>query len=223
MKDIINAEIAELEKAEDIRIIHAVESGSRAWGFESPDSDYDVRFVYVRPVDHYLKLEEARDVIEWKLDDTWDISGWDLVKALRLLHGSNPTLIEWSNSPIIYRTTPDWAGVHAEIDQHFSIKAGLYHYLSMAKRTYQEQIERNSVALKKYFYVLRPLLACLWILHHQTPPPMPFYDLVHAELDPALKPVVDDLVAAKMSTSERGASQRIERLYLSRRCLSALC
>jgi predicted nucleotidyltransferase len=94
-----------MEKKENVRVILEVESGSRAWGFASPDSDYDVRFIYVRPKDFYLKLEKTRDVIEWQLDETLDINGWDLQKALRLLHISNPTLFEWNNSPIIYKTT----------------------------------------------------------------------------------------------------------------------
>lgn len=106
MKEIMEGKLAEIEGKENVRILHAVESGSRAWGFASPDSDYDVRFIYVRPVEHYLRLGKTRDVIEWQLDETLDINGWDLQKALRLLHSSNPTLFEWNNSPVIYKTTP---------------------------------------------------------------------------------------------------------------------
>ena len=94
MKELITAKLTEIEKAKNVRVIHAVESGSRAWGFASPDSDYDVRFIYVHPKEFYLKLEKTRDVIEWQLDETLDINGWDLQKALRLLHSSNPTLFE---------------------------------------------------------------------------------------------------------------------------------
>ncbi|MCL2152835.1 MAG: nucleotidyltransferase domain-containing protein, partial [Oscillospiraceae bacterium] len=92
MFDKITAKLAEIEKNENIRIIHAVESGSRAWGFASPDSDYDVRFIYIRPIEHYLRLDRTRDVIEYPLDGMLDINGWDLNKTLRLLHSSNPTL-----------------------------------------------------------------------------------------------------------------------------------
>ena len=108
MFEAIAKELDLIEQAEHVRILHCVESGSRAWGFASPDSDYDVRFIYVRDEDFYLKLEETRDVIEWKLDDTLDINGWDLKKALRLLKQSNPTLFEWNSSPAVYRTTDDW-------------------------------------------------------------------------------------------------------------------
>ena len=105
MRDLIIQKLKEIEKTENIRILHAVESGSRAWGFPSSDSDYDVRFIYVRPPEFYLKLEKTRDVIELPINDMLDINGWDLKKTLQLLHSSNPTLFEWMSSPIVYRQT----------------------------------------------------------------------------------------------------------------------
>ena len=105
MKDIILRELKKIEAQENVKIIMAIESGSRAWGFASPDSDYDVRFIYVRKEEDYLKLEKTRDVIEWKLDDVLDINGWDIKKALQLLHNSNPTVFEWCASPIVYWET----------------------------------------------------------------------------------------------------------------------
>lgn len=106
MQNVIEEQLKEIEEKENVKIIYCVESGSRAWGFASPDSDYDVRFIYVRNKEDYLKLNKNRDVIEWRLDDVLDINGWDIQKALRLLYKSNPTLIEWSMSPIVYKTTP---------------------------------------------------------------------------------------------------------------------
>lgn len=100
---VITEKLNEIEEKENVKILHAVESGSRAWGFASPDSDYDVRFIYVRKKEDYLTLCEKSDVIEWQLDETLDINGWDLKKALQLFHKSNATLFEWSNSPIVYR------------------------------------------------------------------------------------------------------------------------
>lgn len=76
----IEEKLREIERNEKVRIIRAVESGSRAWGFASPDSDYDVRFIYVRQQADYLILNEKRDVIEWQLDETLDINGWDIKK-----------------------------------------------------------------------------------------------------------------------------------------------
>ena len=105
MRDIvkeINDKLNEIEEKDGVRVLHAVESGSRAWGFASPDSDYDVRFVYVRPKEDYIRLDEPRDVIEWQLDEVLDINGWDLRKALKLFSKGNATVFEWSGSPITY-------------------------------------------------------------------------------------------------------------------------
>lgn len=103
----IRGELRKIEDSHHVRILHAVESGSRAWGFSSPDSDYDVRFVYIRPAVDYLRLNEPRDVIEWINDGVLDINGWDVKKALRQFARGNATLFEWSLSPAVYETTPD--------------------------------------------------------------------------------------------------------------------
>ena len=95
----IERKLKEVEEKENVTVIMAVESGSRAWGFASKDSDYDVRFLYVRRREDYLKLQPPRDVIEWQLDEVLDINGWDIRKALVLLYKSNPTLFELCNSP----------------------------------------------------------------------------------------------------------------------------
>ena len=134
MKELIDKKLNEIEKRENIKILHCVESGSRAWGFASPDSDYDVRFIYVRPKEFYLRLDKTRDVIEWQLDETLDINGWDIQKALQLLYKSNPTLFEWNSSPIVYRTTKEWGKIASVIDRYFVAKSGLYHYLTGASQ-----------------------------------------------------------------------------------------
>lgn len=219
MLDTIKTKLAEIESRENVRILHCVESGSRAWGFASPDSDYDVRFIYVRPKDFYLRLDDTRDVIEWQLDDTLDINGWDLDKTLKLLHKSNPTLFEWNSSPIIYKTTPEWQRISAEINSYFVKKAGLYHYLHTAKGNYREYLQTETVRLKKYFYVLRPVLSCMWIIKHGTPPPMLFDELKEDCLDRLLLPAVDDLLRLKRETPEIGEGRRIDVLnrYLDER------
>ena len=123
---IIPEKIAEIEQKENVKILHCVESGSRAWGFSSPDSDFDVRFIYVRPKEFYLRLDQTRDVIEWQLDDVLDINGWDLKKALTLLYKSNPTLFEWNNSPIVYKTTPEWAEISLMISKASSCSSSVW-------------------------------------------------------------------------------------------------
>jgi predicted nucleotidyltransferase len=209
MRERIQEKLAEIEQREGVHILHAVESGSRAWGFASPDSDYDVRFIYVRDARHYLKLERQRDVIEWQLDAVLDINGWDLPKALRLLHSSNPTLFEWSNSPIVYKSTAAWAAIQREIYDYFLAKSGLHHYLNTASGNYREYLKGETVKLKKYFYVIRPVLACKWILDRKCPPPMLFSELTEAVLEPQMRPVIEHLLALKSTMPEMGEGKRI--------------
>lgn len=202
MKDLIIQKLKEIEQTENICILHAVESGSRAWGFLSPDSDYDVRFIYIRPPEFYLKLEKTRDVIELPINDMLDINGWDLKKTLQLLRSSNPTLFEWMASPIVYWQTEFIDQLLPIMDAYFSCKSGLYHYLSMAERNCKEFLLGDMVKVKKYFYVLRPILACKWILRTSKKPPMLFSELADAELDEALKPTIDRLLDLKMNAPE---------------------
>ena len=201
-----------MEQRENIKVLYAVESGSRAWGFESPDSDFDVRFIYVRPREFYLRLDKTRDVIEWQLDETLDINGWDLQKALRLIHSSNPTIFEWNNSPIVYKTTVEWDYIRAEMPRYFSIKSGLHHYYNTALNTYKTYFKRETIKLKKYFYVLRPLLACKWILREKTVPPVLFSKLLDTESDQKIQSDVNNLVSLKMQTPELGENGRIAQL-----------
>ena len=209
----IMRKLTEIEQTENVTILHAVESGSRAWGFASPDSDYDVRFVYVRRTEDYLRLSPLRDVIEWQLDAVYDLSGWDLQKALRLLYKSNPTFFEWCASPIVYRTTDAWKQISDIADAYFSVKSGSHHYLSMAKTNYRMYLKGETVRLKKYFYVLRPLLACRWILERGTVPPVAFETLREAMLPDELRETVDELVRRKMQTPELGEEAPILLLH----------
>ena len=212
MRDLILSKLREIEQRENVRILLAVESGSRAWGFASQDSDYDVRFIYVRPKDDYLRLEKYRDVIELPIEGELDINGWDLCKTLRLLRASNPTLFEWFSSPIVYMETPFAEEFRNIMQEYFSSKRGLSHYLSMAGSNYREYLKGDTVKAKKYFYVLRPVLACRWILDYGTPPRMLFSELMEAELDPALKPDVDRLLYLKKNSPEIKTIPKVERL-----------
>lgn len=212
MQDIIIEKLNEIERAEHITILHAVESGSRAWGFASPDSDYDVRFFYVRQKDAYLRLDKTRDVLEYPITDVLDINGWDIAKTLRLLHASNPTLFEWSHSPIVYKTTETFRRLLPDIGDYFVAKSGLWHYLSMAEGNYRDYLKGEQVKAKKYFYVVRPLLACRWILERRTPPPMLFSELVDTQLESELKPVISELLQLKITSPEIKEIPRIAEL-----------
>ena len=212
MEELIKSKLKEIEEKENIKILHCVESGSRAWGFASPDSDYDVRFIYVRPKEFYLRLDKTRDVIEWQLDDTLDINGWDISKALTLLYKSNPTLFEWNSSPIVYKTTKEWESISTIINKYFVAKSGLYHYLSTAKSNYNEFLKGETVRFKKYFYVLRPLLACKWILAEGTPPPMLFSELMDKYLDNTIQADVLKLLDLKTNYPEIAEGKRFDKV-----------
>jgi predicted nucleotidyltransferase len=203
MKDVIISKLKEIEEKEKIRIILAVESGSRAWGFASTDSDYDVRFIYIRPKDEYLRLEKRRDVIEYPINDELDINGWDLDKTLKLLHDSNPTLFEWFNSPIVYKETEEASEIRKLFNDHFSVKKSLHLYLSMSTTNYREFIrDHELVKAKKYFYVLRPLLAARYVLRTRQIPPIEFGKLRKEELPHELDDVIDDLLDIKINNPE---------------------
>lgn len=207
----IKNKLAEIEQKENVTILFAVESGSRAWGFASPDSDYDVRFAYKRnDIRDYLKLEGIRDVIEYELNDIYDISGWDINKTLRLLHSSNPVIFEWVNSPIIYKETPFLKQFRDFIKPYFMTIKGAHHYLHMAERNYEEYLCSDTVKLKKYFYVLRPILATKYVLKYKTNPPMLFKDLIDSQLDDIVKPEVEKLLELKASSSELGEERKIK-------------
>ncbi len=212
MKEEIVRRLKAIENSEKIKILFAVESGSRAWGFASADSDYDVRFVYVRPKNEYLRLDRVRDVIETPLDGVFDINGWDLDKTLKLLYKSNATLFEWLSSPMVYIQTDFMHELKQIVNRYFSSKRVLYHYLNMAKGNYRESLRDDSVKAKKYFYVLRPILACRWILANGTPPPMLFTELMTSQLDESIKQEVNMLLDIKMNFPEIHEIPRVDKI-----------
>jgi predicted nucleotidyltransferase len=209
----ILARIRKAEDEHDVRVLLAVESGSRAWGFASPDSDYDARFIYVNRPDWYLSvgLEEQRDVIEYDIVDDIDLNGWDLRKALRLFWRSNPAFVEWIQSPIVYVEAGRLAAqVRALLPRVYSCTSGVHHYRSMARTNYRGYLRADQVPLKKYFYVLRPLLSVLWLEKYQTPAPIEFDRLLHLlEADAALLRDIQKLLASKRATPELGLAAPI--------------
>lgn len=173
-KDILSKSHA-IEKDYQVKILYAVESGSRAWGFASKDSDYDVRFIYAHPVECYLSIEEKSGVIECPVSNLLDINGWDIKKALRLFKKSNPPLYEWLHSPIIYLEQGNFAQqLRKLMSTYYSPISSLKHYFHMAKGNYRDYLTGKRVKVKKYFYVLRPILACMWVERWGTVPPMEF-------------------------------------------------
>lgn len=212
MNDMILDGLASIEREEEVTIIYACESGSRAWGFPSTDSDYDVRFLYVHPLEWYLsvEVEEKRDVIERPIVDDLDINGWDLRKGLRLLRKSNPPCLEWLGSPIIYSEMPGIVDQIRETARDlFSPIGTAYHYLSMARAT-AKHLNGTRVPGKKYFYALRPLLAIQWIEERQDIPPVAFDRLLDAVVsDRALRAEIDDLLERKRRGAELDEIERM--------------
>jgi len=210
------AELNKIETEYDIKILFAVESGSRAWGFPSPDSDYDVRFVYIQKRDWYLSLFPGRDVIERPISDELDVSGWDIKKALGLMLKPNPVMLEWLSSPIHYI----WDHGACEKLISFSQKpahhsACLYHYLNLGRSGYNQSLGREkTIKLKKYFYILRPALAIRWMrLHPDVIPPMNIQALIEKlEIDPSIVAIIEDLIRRKSTLDERENFHRIEAL-----------
>lgn len=201
-----------VERTRNVRILYACEAGSRAWGFESPDSDWDVRFIYAHQQDHYLSfdIESRRDVIELPIVDEIDCNGWDIRKALYLFVRTNGALLEWLGSPIRYI---DRMGLSEKImalaATTSNMNALCYHYRHMAKGNAREYINGTSVRLKKYLYVIRPLLAIRYIQAFQAPPPVPFDALVQAVCPDSIRDDLAYLLRIKRETPELGTGDAI--------------
>lgn len=237
----IKEKLSQIEQRENIRILYACESGSRAWGFASPDckaetcysacktaesrpksvacldqtySDYDVRFIFIRPIEDYLRVEELRDYINAELNELYDINGWDLKKFFKQLYKSYPVIFEWADSPIVYRTSEEWEKVKANMQDFVLQVAMIHHYRGMAKSNVRSNFATSEVVLKKYLYVLRPVLACVWIMQKHTVPPTEFSKLVEEVLPEELKALVDELLAVKMKSGEREKGARIPQIDL---------
>ena len=198
-----SAALRQLEARHGIRILYACESGSRAWGFPSPDSDYDVRFIYCHAPAWYLALDEGPDTLNFPVDDELDLAGWELRKALRLLRSSNASLFEWLQSPVVYHEALDFrARLAPLLPVAFNLKAGLHHYLGQLRRGVEEDLTGEQVRLKRLFYALRSALAARWIRERHAVPPMEFAPL-RALLPAALEPEVTALLAAKATANEK--------------------
>lgn len=213
MRKKIIEELNKIEKEENIKILLAIESGSRAWGFAGSDSDYDVRFIYVRDKDFYLRLDTTKDVLEYSINDLLDINGWDLSKTLKLLYSSNPTLFEWLESPIVYKTTPEIKELKEVSKKYFSKVKMVNHYYHVAKEHYDNYIRNtNEIKLKKYFYVLRALSSAKYVLENNINPLVKFDNLRKIGIPSEYNKIIDELLNIKISNSEKKTILRNEKL-----------
>ncbi len=199
-----------LEQQEHIRILYACESDSRAWGFASQDSDYDVCFIYVRPLNWYLSLEKKRNVLEEMLPNDLELAGWDVTKALTLFAKSNPPMLEWLDSPIVYYEEPGFTeALKALLPTYYAPRACMYHYLHMAKSNRRDYLKGETVWTKKYLYVLRPVLACEWIAQGHGPVPMAMQALVDTLLEGERHSAIQTLIERKRRGDELAEGPRL--------------
>lgn len=220
--------LEQIEEEHNVEILYAVESGSRVWGFESVNSDWDIRFVYKRPFNKYLSLkQQKRDTIEKTYEEGYlDFSGWDLKKAFLLFNKGNPSFMEWLDSPIIYKEKTGLFQQLRELKQKYYIqhtKTGMYHYLHMAnnnfsKYLYKKGLALDEVILKKYLYVLRPILICKWLEHYREKKiPVAFQPLLDTFLSDSknkeLRKEIDILIEKKKKGNELGKDKVIPVLH----------
>lgn len=205
MEKYIKDKLKEIEKSHGIKILFACETGSRAWGFHSPDSDYDIRLIYMHEQDWYLSLSEKKDTIEMMLDNgNLDITGWDLKKCLQLMWKSNGAFLERVQSPIVYLEAKNISSLLQEYSNKcFSPVATMYHYLGLAKNSFSEIIDRDEIKLKKLFYALRATLACKWIIEKDSVPPIVFAKMVEElSFSNALKDKIHASIELKSGKNE---------------------
>ncbi|MDN4494088.1 nucleotidyltransferase domain-containing protein [Ureibacillus aquaedulcis] len=205
MEEIIVEKLKEIEKQNHVKILFAVESGSRAWGFESAGSDYDVRFIYIHSPEWYLSIDpqglgSKKDVMEYPFGGNLDINGWEITKALRLFRKSNPTILEWLRSKPIYFQNPLFAKrLHAlEID-NFNPVPTIHHYFNLAMGNYKNYFQGKEVKIKIFLYVLKSILACVWVERNGSFPPVHIQDLLLVLDDEQIKREMEQLIKQKRS------------------------
>ena len=202
MKTHIINKLTDIAAEQDVRILFACESGSRGWQFPSPDSDYDVRFIYVRPMDGYLSVAGRDEQIGFPVNDELDIYGWDILKVLRLIRKSNTAPFEWLQSPVVYMQQ---AGFRDELwtlcGQYFDRRSNIHHYLGMARAALDTVVNNNEITIKKLFYVLRSLLAAKWCVERGCIAPMSIRPLTGL-MPENLQLMTDSLIACKSEAPE---------------------
>lgn len=204
MDKVRQAQLRDIEEKNNVKILYAIESGSRGWGFESKDSDFDVRFIYIHPVEWYLSVFEGPDIIEIPVDEVLDVNGWDLRKALKLMYRSNASLLEWLSSPITYRQNQELVKELRQVaEKYFSPISVTYHYINIAKKSFDGLEGLNNVNIKKLFYVIRPILSCMWIENFNTIPPMNLQAMMKkVKMDDKVKTIIEELVTIKADRIE---------------------
>ena len=209
VKAAVEKELTIIEELYNVKILFACESGSRAWGFESSDSDYDIRYIYVRPLGQYLStfpLEEHIDAIFHKqtLPDgaeiDLDLAGWDISKTVKLIHKVNGSICEWSKSPVLYRNRDNFQAKLAFLATFYLNPARLaHHYRAQAQSIRYRYLEHaKNVNTKKLLYAIRCILSSRYVVEQETTPPISFYELLEvSELTPSIKEELLEILSSK--------------------------
>lgn len=207
--------LRQTECEHNVHILFAVESGSRAWGFASPDSDWDVRFVYVHKPEWYFQIAERKDTIEKMYPDGIDLSGWELGKALRLFKRSNPSLFEWLESPVVYSEDKAFMAKIRKLEsRYFNADKAMFHYNHTYKKHYDSYMEDYGLPLKRFMYYLRGVLVCKWLEQHKSVPPVLFEELVNATVDNGtIKEQIARLLELKRQSKEHNMMPVDEQLF----------
>jgi len=203
MDTIIQGVLEKIETEHKVKILFACESGSRAWGFASKDSDYDVRFIYIHEKDWYFGISEHRDIIQLPIDKVLDVTGWEVRKMLRLFRKSNASMYEYLQSPIIYRKDENFYNdlLHLAPD-YFLPRAGFHHYFNLARNCFENDLQADMVKVKKYFYALRSVLACKWVVDKNEIPPMEF-GILREQMGEEHQAFINELLKVKEKGDEK--------------------
>lgn len=216
----VQTHLSEIERQHNVTVIQAIESGSRAWGFPSPDSDYDVRFVYAHPKDWYISLYDKRDVIELPINAELDIAGWDLRKALQLANNANAVIQEWVTSPIVYKQSAQHSTLADLVSRAFNPLGSYHHYRSMAKKAYFDIQNSDKKKLKRFFYFARATLSAKWIAEKQSMPDIVFINVLRDLFNNTeIVQDVTDLITQKSRESERSSLEVPPNIYHFFECM----
>ncbi len=204
MNDVILEKLNNIENEHKIKIIYSIESGSRGWGFPSMDSDYDVRFVYVKSKYYYLSIDEKPDFIEYPIDHVLDINGWDIKKILLHIKKSNPSILEWFSSPIVYLDKYNFKNsINDVICEYFLKTNAMYHYFHLSFKKFQDNLRSDEIKIKTIFYILRPIFCLMCIEKNNSMPPMEFKKLVDtSDVSDDIKDDIYYLLTVKSKSNE---------------------
>ena len=214
MKPIIINKLKEIEDKYNVKILFAVESGSRAWGFPSTDSDYDVRFIYKRNINDYLKIDSVDDFIDIEIVDELDFKGWDIQKVLRLMLKSNSSINEYLQSPIHYISDEIFEKELFDLAaSQFNSQKVAMHYLGITTKRIIEMEHENDIKLKSLFYALRSVLSAKWIVEKKTIPPMEFDKLKHLIENKTIENRVNNYLEIKANMDESFKISKNDKLF----------